>query len=239
MNFFYLPAIFFFPLIIYAQDNIYHFENFNITITQNRVSVSSINDSILYERVFSDMIELTNDLDLDGNSEFIIFEKDSSLVPGYLVYVFNTLDDFFLIDSIIAGQREPSIITPAEIPYPLILCGNQDFEIFFSNGSENYVPINLWKLEHGELYLANEEVYDIFITENESLLNYISGEMGSKKINCDSAKPIISAIASAYANFINAGETASAIQVIKKYYACSDFENFKQTIDELLFIREE
>jgi hypothetical protein len=181
---------------------------------------------------------MTYDLDLDGNSELIIIENDSLKNSGNIIYLFNTLDEFFLIDSIPAGITEPLVISPDEIPYPVILCGNPDFEIFFSENSENYEPINLWKFEQGELYLANEDVYDIYISENENLLGYLTAELEDKPPDCANVKPLLSAISAAYANFVNAGETSSAAQFLTKYYPCDDIETFKKTLDELLFIKE-
>lgn len=239
MKFLNLTPFLIFTFFLQAQEKNYQFTNFQISVVGNEVSVLTESDSLIYQRTFINLIELTNDLEMDGSPEFIVFEKDSLLHAGYIIYLFNTLDEFFLIDSILAGITEPSIIISEEINYPLIVCGNQDFEIFFSDNNENYEPINLWKFEQGELYLANEDVYEIYLTENENLLGFLTTELGDSNLTCESVKPYISAIASAYANFINAGEASSALQLIDKFYSCADIENFKQTLDELLFIKEE
>jgi hypothetical protein len=239
MKFLILVTFLLFTLILNAQDRNYQFTEFQIFINGNKVTVLTETDSLIFERTFNNLNESTFDLDADGNSEFIVFEIDSLLHSGYIIYLFNTLDEFFLIDSILAGITEPSIIISGEINFPVINCGNPDFEIFFSDNSENYEPINLWKFEQGELYLANEDVYEIYLKENENLIEYINGELGNNNINCESVKPHISAIASVYANYINAGEVSTAVKLIKKYYPCKDLENFQQTIDELLFIKEE
>ena len=121
-----------FTIALNAQDKNYQFGSFQIFVAGNKVSVLAETDSIIIERNFFNIIELTTDLDLDGNSEFIVFEKDTLLHSGYIIYLFNTLDEFFLIDSIVAGKTIPSVIISDEIDYPLILSGNPDFEIFFS-----------------------------------------------------------------------------------------------------------
>jgi hypothetical protein len=238
MKLFYLVSFFLFSFINNAQEKSYQFDNFKISVKGNDLTVASDTDSIIYSKNYNSISESAYDMDLDGNSEFMIFEKDSLLHNGYIIYLFNTLDEFFLVDSIPAGITEPLIINSDEINYPVIVCGNPDFQIFFSENSENCEPINLWKFEQGELYLANEDVYEIYISENDNLLTYLTSELGDNKINCNTVKPYLSAIASVYANFINAGEITSAAQFVSKYYPCDDIEKFKQTLDELLFVKE-
>lgn len=223
---------------IHSQENVYQSENFNITFHSNKLTIHSVNDSLIFERECNNAYILQNDLDADGNSEIILIEYDSTFHFGFIVYVFNTLDDFFLVDSILAGRTEPVIVNDVEIQYNVIVCGNPDFEVFFSDSLENYEPINIWKFAQGELYLANEELYELFIIENENLVNLLTYELGNKIVDCPSIKPYLSLLATVYANFQNAGETASAIQVIDRFYKCDDKDFFKQTIDELLFIKE-
>lgn len=230
--------ILFFSIYSYTQEKIYQSENFTIMFSNNKLTAHFIPDSTIIESEFKNASLLLNDLDADGNSEIVLIENDSTLHSGYIIYVFNTLDDFFLVDSIMSGWTQPVIVDAEEIQYPVIICGNPDFQIFYSNINENYEPINVWKYVQGELYLANEEVYELFINENENLINLLTDELGNKKADCQTIKPYLSLLASAYANFINAGETTSAIQMVDKYYTCEDIEIFKQTIDELLFIKE-
>ncbi len=230
--------IIFFSIYSYTQEKIYQSENFTVTFNNNKLITHFISDSTIMESEFKNASLLINDLDADGNSEIVLIDSDTTLHQGFVIYVFNTLDDFFLVDSIIAGWTQPVIVVAEEIQYPVIICSNPDFQIFYSNINENYEPINVWKFEQGELYLANEEVYELFINENENLINLLTDELGNKKADCQRIKPYISLLASAYANFINAGETTSAFQMLDKYYTCEDIEKFKQTIDELLFIKE-
>ncbi|QQS37564.1 MAG: hypothetical protein IPM56_06315 [Ignavibacteriales bacterium] len=224
--------------LIFGQEKSFRFELFRVDITDSGFIVLTENDSIIFQQSFKSFSWLAKDLDLDLNDEFIIIENDSLTHSGHIIYLYNTLDDFFLVDSIVAGKTEPTIIDSDEIQYPVLVSGNPDFDIFFSDLYDNYEPINIWKYEQGELFLANEEIYDLFISENENLTDLLTTELSPSMINCSSVKPFLSVIASLYANYLNAGENSVAVQTLKKYYPCDDYENFKQTLDELLFIKE-
>ena len=75
-----------------------------------------------------------------------------------------------------------------------------------------------------QFFLVNDEVYNVFINENESIINYLDDYLNDNSKNCKTSITVKAAIAAAYANYINAGEKSVASQFLKNYYLCEDLE---------------
>ncbi len=119
----------------------------------------------------------------------------------------------------------------------IIVTGNPDFEYFDSDDDQDsdiFLPINCWKYESGQIYIVNADIYDLYIQENEEIIDYLDSFTDSGEYNCDLSRRNRSAIAAGYANYINAGELTIASQFIKKYYLCADMNEFLDNINRLL-----
>jgi len=99
-------------------------------------------------------------------------------------------------------------------------------ELFFS-------PLNCWKYESSQVFLNNEEMYELLLTENENIIEFIE-DYSRDSDSCTFSKGILGAVTSAYANYVNAGETAIASQFLRKYYLCSDFDQLKRELQKML-----
>lgn len=200
-------------------------------IKQNGNVVEAFSGSgSVYHKEFSNPNINTIDLDGDGIEEIVVVDSSDN---NYAFFIFNTIDDFSLIDSISSGAVYPYISENEEAAGIIIIAGNTEM-LRFNNGAEIFLPLNVWKYDAGELHLINDEIYDIFISENEMLLNYLESEFSGRG-DCGLSIKLKGVITAAYVNYLNAGESSFASHLIKKYYLCDDAESFKIEINNLLF----
>ena len=228
--------------ISFAQNESYQFELFTANLDGSKLSVITLEENFVFEKEFSDPISSASDLDEDGIDELLIVDSiQNNSNINFILYVFNTLDTFYLVDSIASGSSYPYETTSdmfaeqeGEIEGVILVCGNPSFDIFNSGAISNFLPVNCYKFEEAEIFPVNEEIYNVFLNENENIISYLDEFYNSSGKNCESSVKLKSAIASAYANYINAGEESVATQFLKNYYLCDDIEEFKDQINELL-----
>ncbi len=201
-----------------------------LTVTDNETN------NVIFEMTFSNPRDYTVDLDADSVDEYIVIDSSSSGdIPDYTIYIFNTIDEFSLADSIRSGTTEPYDMFSNEEGGEIIVTGNPGFEFFNSDDDDSdiFLPINCWKYESGQVYLVNTDIYDLYIQENEEIIDYL--DSFSKDVyDCDLSRQNKSAIAAGYANYINAGEVTIASQFLKKYYLCADVDDFLNNINRIL-----
>jgi hypothetical protein len=215
---------------LFPQVNEYEADPFRIVFSDNTLSVG-ISEDTLYTRNFTNAAEYFVDLDGDSLNEFLIIDQPNE--SKYMVYIYNTLDTFFLADSINSGGFEPYFTLSEEIEGIVIVAGNTAFSRYIK-GDVYYLPINCFKFESGELFLINDELYDFFVSENEDLIEFIENYFDGNIKNCTTSMNILPALASAYANYINSGEPTLAHQLINKYYFCEDKEKIIREMDDLI-----
>jgi hypothetical protein len=233
MNIRFLLLIPFFTLFLQAQQTTFGFDPFTIKLDQNRMEVFEGSKNISN---FSFRNPSENSVDLDGDSlvEFIIIDEyEENGRQLFVLYIFNTVDTFFLVDSIHSGIVEPFIIYSEEVEDFILITGNSAF-VSFLDDEADFLPVNCYKYETGELLQVNDEVYEVFISENDQLLEFIEEYFVANIKNCANSKNIISAIASAYANYINAGEPTLATQLISNYYYCEDKNSFIEKMKDFI-----
>ena len=117
----------------------------------------------------------------------------------------------------------------------IIETGIPEFAVFNQTANAVSLPINLWKVENNELFLVNDELYEPFIFENANLIQLVEYYTSDTTKDCSTSQLYKGIIASAFTNYMNAGEQSLAAQMLKKYYMCDDIENFKQEIIDLIF----
>ncbi|MGE5795211.1 MAG: hypothetical protein ACM34N_00425, partial [Ignavibacteria bacterium] len=111
--------------------------------------------------------------------------------------------------------------------------GNPVFDRYNMNTEFFFSPLNCWKYESSQVFLVNEEMYELLLTENENIIEFIE-DYSRDSYNCTFTKEILGAVTSAYVNYVNAGETAIASQFLRKYYLCSDFDQLKIELQKML-----
>jgi hypothetical protein len=212
----------------------YIFKNYSVTFAGSVLELKK-GDNLEKEFKFINPASYSADLDNDGLEDFLVTDR----LPGkssdmFTMYIFNTIDSFYITDSIHSGYTEPYFTTSNEIGEMIIVAGNEDF-MYLEAEESGFLPINCYKYESGEILQINDELYDIFITENEGLIEYIDEYFVSNVKNCYNTERIISAIASAYANYINAGEPTLAHQLITNYYFCDNKDKFVNELNALTY----
>lgn len=213
------------------------FDMFTAQLHDSLLTVKDNGDQIVFEMTFNNPHDYTVDLDGDSVDEYIVIDSaGTSDLPDYVIYIFNTIDEFSLADSIHSGTTEPYDTFSNEEGGEIIVTGNADFESFngADSDSEIFLPIDCWKYDSGQIYLINSDIYDLFIQENEEIIDYLDSFSESGEFTCDMSRKNKSAIAAAYANYVNAGEVTIASQFIKKYYLCDDIDDFIKNINQIL-----
>jgi hypothetical protein len=226
---------FLFTQISFAQVNSYPFEFFTAHIEGTKLSIITPEQNLIYEKDFVHPAVYTSDLDEDGINELLIVDSilsDNRI--NFNLFIYNTLDSFYLADSISSGSYLPYETVSEEVSGIIIVSGNPLFDLLNEGVEEYFIPVNCWKYEDAALILMNADIYDIFISENEFLIDYIDDIYLEYGEECSTSLKLKSAIASAYANYINAGEESVASQFLKNYYLCEDFEEFRNKISEML-----
>ncbi len=228
-----------FLLITITQNSFSQGTNFtvgNFSIEINNAELTAFkNDSLIYFKKFSNPAADSVDLDNDGVDELVIIDSTlSSESAFYTFYVYSTLDSFFLADSIYSGITLPYEAETEDIQGKIIITGNPIFDHFNGGNDTKFSPVNCWKYESGVVYDVNDEVYDIFMNENEDIIDFLDNYFQSKESNCENSREVLGAIAAGYANYKNAGEEASADKFLSAYYFCLDKDKFKQDLDREL-----
>ncbi len=222
----------------FAQVQNISINNYLITVDSGKLVVKDESDRAILQSSFNNPVSYAADLDNDSSDELIIIDS-AALSPGtdYLLYIYNTIDSFYLADSINSGSFEPYYTLPEELNELVIITGNNAFT-YLNKGNESVLPINCWKYESGELYNINDEIYDLFIGENEALTETLDYFFDSNGKSCTSSEKMKGTIGAIYSNYINAGEQSLASQFLKNYYLCPDLEQFRGELDELLLNQE-
>ena len=213
------------------------FEQFTANLNDKLLVVVSNEGDTLFTREFENPQFTTADLDSDGVEEYII--TDYKIVDDkndFTIYVFNTLDTFYCVDSIRSGFLEPYIVYSDEAESKIIVTGNAQFNELNIGKDDIALPINIWKFEEAAVSNVNSDIYDLFESETDAAIDYLEDYFDSNIENCNSSQQVNNIIAAGYINLINAGENSVASQFLKKYYLCPDIDVFKQKIESLLKI---
>ena len=218
----------------YCQDKIFSFDSFSLKIVKNELTAIDSSDHIFYKKHFHNPKDFAIDLDGDSVPEFLVsdsIEKDSSIF--YTLYIFNTLDTLSLSDSIISGLVEPYEIESSEAGGMIIVSGNPAIDSLNNDPDNIFLPVNCWKYESGEIFSVNNEIYKIFINENNNIIDFLDKYYASSNADCTSTSNVKAALASGYINYIHSGDKILARQFIKEYYHCSDINNFEQSLNKI------
>lgn len=232
----YSILFFLIQITLNAQIDTIPFYTYFVLIEKNSMKVVDAKSKLVFQKQFYRPYEYPADINADQFDELIVV--DSVFTDGKLnftIYLFSGYNNFKLIDSIYSASFFPFTTYSEEIESMIIETGIPEFEIFNQASELKALPINLWRLENDRLSLLNDELYEPFIFENTNLIQLIDFYVKEKIIDCSASQNYKGMIAAAFANYINAGEHSLAAQLLKKYYACGDIENFKQEIIELIF----
>lgn len=218
-----------------AQES-FTINDFSVTIHDSKLLVQNQNDKIVYQKVFSNPEGFTVDLDNDNIDEFLIndfYEENNQYY--YTIYIFSAIDTFYQIDSLYSGLKEPLYVFSSETNSYIIITGSPDFDEFSNiQDDEVFSPIVCWDYNGQEVSIVNDELYDIYINENEKVISYLTMKYRKLGKSCETTKLLKQAIATAYANYYQAGEKSNAESFLKNYYLCNDIEEFKSKIKDLL-----
>lgn len=214
---------------IFSQADTINFDSYRVIFSPVNIYVTDINDDTIYTMNYHNAYHLTADLDNSGTEELIIIDSLSgSGYPEYILYLYVT-DDFRFIDSLISPVVEPYQAYTEDIESMLIVTGDDRFTDFLT-GDIMQLPIICWAFDGEYLVNVNNLVYDVFISENDYLTDFISENNRLKGEPCQVSISRLSAIVSVYVNYLNAGENSLAEQFINLFYLCEDKELLKRRL---------
>ncbi len=231
---FFVLFLFYIPLL-FAQNESHTFDLFTAEIQDNLLSVRNLDSVIIYQKRFNDPTDMTADLDGDGIDEYFVTDalgKNGS--PYFTVFIYNTIDSFYLADSIFSGLMEPYITESEDINGKVLVTGNSVFDSLNTDTSNVFLPVDCWRYSDGKVELVNNIVYDVFISENDNTIDFIDKFYKGNSKKCNSTKQILAALASVYINYLNASENVVANQFLDGYYFCEDKNQFKTKIINLM-----
>lgn len=221
----------------FPQEELILIDNFKIILKENKLIVSgTVDDQPVLEKTFLNATAIAQDLDNDGIKELIINDNDQrSGISNYNLYIYNAADSFYVVDSISSGFKQPFTFSSEEINEEVLVTGSPDFDSLYSPLlGKAFSPIICWQYNGSELSIVNDKLYEIFISENESMIEYIDVYLKENGKNCISLSKLKQAIASIYANYITADEKTNAEYTLKRYYSCDDLDKFRALLDSLL-----
>lgn len=228
--------IFFSQGLLVPQSDAIVLNSYSVLSSGNFVSIENSEGEVVLQLQFNNPNIFISDVDSDGLDELIIVD---SLVSGntfnYVLYLYSTLDNLGLIDSIYSGSFFPVISYSDEIESAIIITGNSEFLKFSTNGENDFLPIDTWKLDDHILLPMNEELYEPFVSENSNLVQILEEIVANSPLDCEISIANKGLIAAVFTNYINAGEQSLAAQTLKKYYVCPEIEQFKKEILETIY----
>lgn len=232
-SFLFLISIFLSEAFSQNQDK-FETDLFTLTITNNYLSVQNNDGEEIYTKQFDNPYGYLTDLDTDGNDEFLVKDQTSvDSVTEYSLYVYDLLDSVYLAGVINSGVVDPYETTSDEMEGLIIISGNPAFSYLNENSEFRSLPLNCWKYLEGEIFSINNELYEIYINENKNILLTLESFIAENKKDCSTSLKLKSLIASAYINYLNAGENSIASNFIKTYYFCDDPGSFRRELDDL------
>ena len=214
------------------------FELFTVTLKDSLLTVISNEGDLVYSRSFQHPDFTTADLDSDGVEEYIV--TDYKTIDGnndYTLFVYNTLDTFYCVDSIRSGFIEPYFVYSQEVESNIIVAGMAQFNELNLNKDDISLPVSVWKYDDASLTNINNEIYDLFESESDAVIDYLEDYFDSNVESCNSSKEAENIIAAGYVNLLSAGEISVASQFLKKYYLCPDIESFRLRIENLAKVK--
>ena len=220
---------------IFGQQDEFKFDLFTAKIENSTLQVFNHNNKIVFQKKFNNPSDMAADLDGDGINEYLVNDSYNKGWKTYFtLYIFNTVDSFYVADSINSGLLEPYETYSKEANETIIISGNPKFDAFISDSDNVFLPINCWKYENDNLFDINDDIYNQFLSENDDLIDFLENYFQDKSQTCTTSKQVISAIAAGYANYIHAGEVSMANQFLNKYYLCDDLIMLKQKLNNLI-----
>ncbi|RJP70653.1 MAG: hypothetical protein C4539_05915 [Ignavibacteriales bacterium] len=219
-----------------AQDNLFTTESFIVKITGTKLIVEELLErKIVFRKDFIHPAGYVIDLDNDGNVEFLVNDcRESEGKNLYSVFIYNTVDSFYLIDSILSGLKEPYYTFSDEINEIILITGSPDFDTYNSDEIEMiYSPLICWGFHGNEFGLVNDQLYDIFINENEKNIDFVEEQYKAKGKNCNTANMLRGVIASIFINYYSADEKAVADKALDELFVCDNKARFKEEITKL------
>ena len=211
------------------------FDLFSVTLNENLLQVFSTQGTEIFEQQFQHPVFTTADLDSDNTDEYIIIDyKTIDQKKDYTIYIYNTIDTFYCVDSVRSGFYEPYVFYSDEVKFNVIIAGNPAFNDINTGKTDISLPFNVWKYEDNGIVNVNDQIYDLFQSENDSIIDYLEDYYDANPKDCHSSQQVNNVIASGYCNYKNAGEFSVANQFLLKYYLCTDIDSFKKNIDKLL-----
>jgi len=210
------------------------FDLFTVQLQDNLLLVNSPDGDLLYTQEFMHPVFTTADLDSDEVDEYILIDyKILDQKKDYTIYVYNTIDTFYCVDSIRSGFLEPYIFHSGEVKGNVIITGIPGFNELNIGKSDVSMPVNIWQYKENGIVLINDLIYDLFQSENESVVENLDDYFSSNIKNCSSSQQVNNIIAAGYANYKNSGELTLANQFLLKYYLCPDIDSFKKKIEKM------
>jgi hypothetical protein len=217
------------------DSTIVDFDSFTVKLNDNLLQVFSGEGSPVFAQKFENSIFTTADLDNDSVDEYILIDyKILDQKKDYTIFIFNTVDTFYCVDSVKSGFYEPYVFNSDEVKGNVIIAGNPRFNQLNLGKADISLPLNIWQYGENGIVLINDQIYDLFQSENASVMDYLDDYFDSNVKNCNSSEQVNNIIATGYINYKNAGELSAANQFLLKYYLCADILNFKKKIEELL-----
>jgi hypothetical protein len=230
--FFLFLFLFLFSFISFAQAD--SSSQYSFWMKERILSVF-LDDNLIYQKSFLRPDGYTIDLDEDNNNEFVVIDSISiGSEFYYTLYIFNTLDSFYLCDSINSGYTKPYETASEDVEGILFAAANPEYDRFNKLNDTYYSTLNFWKFVEGNVFLVNSEVYDLFIERNNVIIEIIDNYIGTENLNCEISKEIFGAVAAVYGNYLSAGEDALAIKFLKEYYTCEDIDALANELKELV-----
>jgi len=218
----------------YVDSTTVEFDLFTVSLKDNLLQVVSNEGRLMFNRKFENPVFTTADLDSDNVDEYILIDyKILDQKKDYTIFVFNTIDTFYCVDSIRSGFYEPYVYYSEEAKGNVIIAGIPGFNELNIGKVDISMPLNIWKYGENGIVLINDDIYDLFQSENESAMDYLDAFFDSNIKNCNSSEQVNNFIAAGYINYKNSGEISSANQFLLKYYLCPDILNFKLKIEKL------
>jgi|GEM_PF-655199 len=225
----------------FAQEENYEFDNFTVSAKDKIVLAKTDDGQTFYSRKFdnAEFKEFLSDLDGDSIPEFCV--KVSDKIDNntyYKVYVYNAVDTFYLADSLESLNVDPFSVSDEDNGQEIYVVGNTGLATLATNKKEEITTsVDCYLFDGVNFVLANDQMYDIFIHQNDDLLDSLDEFYDSADKDCANSKKMATLIGAIYINLKNANEDSMALHFINKYYFCDDLKDYVEKLNSLIKVK--
>ncbi|NUN07874.1 MAG: hypothetical protein HUU54_01730 [Ignavibacteriaceae bacterium] len=206
-------------------------------VTENSLIVLDSLGAVIFSRDFKSVSNsFFLDFDADGTDELYIEESEiKNSETFYSCYFIRTLDSVYLIDSIGSGVTRPYHEFNEDLNSLVLVTGDAyvDSLITLSRNKLLVTPKVYWLFDGTEVFSVDEEMYDVYMAENDDLMILLNDFKKAVKDDCRLSDNYRGIIITVFINYLFAKEQVLAYRFIEEFSDCREIKDILDKLTEI------